>query len=1295
MRTALGSLLAIGLFLGGAADRADAGGLKVGLFKGRRADAIEEIAKTLAEEGMQPHFFSPKDLAEGRIYAYDVLFFGGGWKVSNWTSLAGRMHLVEYVQGRGCGVVFSAFRCGCSARTSIRTIFPEIGEGENKVNASGMIIRDKAHPVTEGLPGRFAHPYWDHTVMKVGPDGQVLATDGDGNVTILCGAVGKGRVVYIGPFLGLDWRGKGIHPMDPNDRRLLLNSIQWVGAAGGKAAGGSPKTSDGVRLKVLRRERIWDWTHDEKGFDRKSGILPQSYYPIELELGDLLIRTRRLFPFAGDAGTSERLLELHEAVVALREELDLNYDQAKRKATARIAEMSLKELVAGKTAWDGSLLFSHQIEPVRKAVAQMERGLERRAEAVRARRAAQEIAGDSKLVPKLIEELEAADAATREHGALELGRIGDKRSVLPLIHRLTDKEYPVRRNAIFALGWMQAKEAVPALLQIAEKSSDVQTKRRAIQALGLIGDGRAADLLTREVRSPDVYARQNAMLSLGWIGDQRAIGPLCRMVREGTEGGWTREDIACAIRSLGHIGDKSAIEILEQAKERHPEKQRGRNFYRTYLAIPEAAEIAIREIENGGRKQQGVIQPELLRQRDNFYWLRGRYNAFYGRFFRYGGKRTPEEIESISRYAKASGITGFIAINQTDRLLEAYPGLRQRYPAFFSREGLKLISYWRRRGTSVLDKAGFEYDVERWGKYPCLGGFWSEEALSWASELGDEEVFRQFLLEKYTGKELSDFGCPSVEQIKVPELNDEGRKSKFLWAEYMEFVSEKGIEAWREAREWLLALRKGTELLYSLSARYTSGGSTYISGYPRVNQVLGANGPQSYGAHSFDNCFNLEMTIDGETRPALGEWYCHQSDCVGRVERGFAASFLHGQCFFEMGWPQIYKHPRTLLICWEKGRAEAAARQFRKGRAIANHIVQGERPKIVAQIYSGRTSTLTYAKGGPDWWGGRCYPYTQNQEGIWEALLQSHLPVDLLWAETTDKEKMAKYRVIILSDARCLSGQEVSNLRDWVKQGGILFATGGTSLHDQWDRPAKNYLLSDVFGADCAESKVSDDVFRHLQRDLKPEKGIGKIKITDATYMRCMEGKQEVEYELRQGFDSIDLTTGRAVGVWPDGDPAVVENKFGEGKCILIAATWPGLSHTGRATTVDPLYRDFWEGARELISGCVSRGLEMAGVVLPLQVENCPKQVEVGLRIQAEKRRWVVQLLNYDPGIAVVKDVVVKVRPPSLERMRVHYPYPAREHVAYETEDEEIRFTVRDFDIHEIVVIECGNPFFR
>lgn len=383
-------------------------------------------------------------------------------------------------------------------------------------------------------------------------------------------------------------------------------------------------------------------------------------------------------------------------------------------------------------------------------------------------------------------------------------------------------------------------------------------------------------------------------------------------------------------------------------------------------------------------------------------------------------------------------------------------------------------------------------------------------------------------------------------------------------------------------------------------------------------------------------------------------------------------------------------------MCWEKSRRASAERQFRKGRAISEYLSPNETltAGLVTLLFSGRTTTLTYGRDTVDGFGGRGrgrhFRYSQNQQAIWESLVLSHLPVDVTWLETQSPEKLARYKVAILSDARSLASREIEWLRTWVEEGGVLSATGGSTLHDQWDRELENYALSDVFGVDYVETRIRppESAYLYVERDLKPHSGIGRIRFVDKSYLEHTEGKSTAEYEKGLGYDVVRVTSGRVVGVWEDGTPAVVENRYGKGLCMFLSSVYPGLSHTTGGWTVDALYKEYWGGAKELMAGCVRRGMQSSKVVSPIDVRSCPETVEVALRRQSRKNRWLVHLLNMDPKVNLVKGVVVSVRPgEGMSPEDVYYPYPQRKRLRYRSKGGELSFRVRNFGVHELIVV--------
>ncbi|MEN9936661.1 MAG: hypothetical protein RLZZ387_3240 [Chloroflexota bacterium] len=111
-----------------------------------------------------------------------------------------------------------------------------------------------------------------------------------------------------------------------------------------------------------------------------------------------------------------------------------------------------------------------------------------------------------------------ATAAQRERIAMLITALGDPEH--PLHHRAADD--------LAALG----EAAVPALNEALRPHRPWLTSYRAAEALGQIGDGRAAGPLLEALRHPNSNVRWSAIRALASVGDARAILELRRVARE-------------------------------------------------------------------------------------------------------------------------------------------------------------------------------------------------------------------------------------------------------------------------------------------------------------------------------------------------------------------------------------------------------------------------------------------------------------------------------------------------------------------------------------------------------------------------------------------------------------------------------------------------------------------------------------------------------------------------------------------------------------------------------------------
>ena len=84
--------------------------------------------------------------------------------------------------------------------------------------------------------------------------------------------------------------------------------------------------------------------------------------------------------------------------------------------------------------------------------------------------------------------------------------------------------------------------------------------------------------------------------------------------------------------------------------------------------------------------------------------------------------------------------------------------------------------------------------------------------------------------------------------------------------------------------------------------------------------------------------------------------------------------------------------------------------------------------------------------------------------GIEQALIQGHVPFDLISVDDTFGEEISRYDLLILPNFTCLSDGQVDFLKGYVKNGGNIVAIGHTSLYDENYQKRWEYGLSEVLG---------------------------------------------------------------------------------------------------------------------------------------------------------------------------------------------------------------------------------------
>jgi HEAT repeat protein len=180
-----------------------------------------------------------------------------------------------------------------------------------------------------------------------------------------------------------------------------------------------------------------------------------------------------------------------------------------------------------------------------------------------------EAPGDKKAaVPHLVAVLKQAPRA-RAEAAARLGEIGDP-SAIPALLAALDRPAPDRdthdanRRIAEALGLLRAKEAVPALVELA-RSRNGFVQVAAVDALGQVGDPRGVDVLVEiaTAEGAEPFTAKKAILALGRIGDPRAGPTVLRMLFDERPGVSFFREASFAASQIGRPMSAPLLAVLE------------------------------------------------------------------------------------------------------------------------------------------------------------------------------------------------------------------------------------------------------------------------------------------------------------------------------------------------------------------------------------------------------------------------------------------------------------------------------------------------------------------------------------------------------------------------------------------------------------------------------------------------------------------------------------------------------------------------------------------------------------
>ncbi|MEA4889601.1 MAG: beta-galactosidase [Clostridiaceae bacterium] len=191
--------------------------------------------------------------------------------------------------------------------------------------------------------------------------------------------------------------------------------------------------------------------------------------------------------------------------------------------------------------------------------------------------------------------------------------------------------------------------------------------------------------------------------------------------------------------------------------------------------------------------------------------------------------------------------------------------------------------------------------------------------------------------------------------------------------------------------------------------------------------------------------------------------------------------------------------------------------------------------------------------------------------GLYQALHDLDLPVDLVWADTVLQSGLAGYKFVFLPFPAAMAADYARVLADYVSGGGTIISEAGAALFDEHSIAT---IESPAFGLDRVFGGCEDDLF-----DLRHEAEAGqtgeKKPVTEQSF--DLEGcgvMAGLSVPGRHWLQTYRIQTGCPVFRWR-GRAAGLVNHYGRGKAYLIGTFFsqsePGLKIVERILQTEGL----------------------------------------------------------------------------------------------------------------------------
>jgi hypothetical protein len=288
--------------------------------------------------------------------------------------------------------------------------------------------------------------------------------------------------------------------------------------------------------------------------------------------------------------------------------------------------------------------------------------------------------------------------------------------------------------------------------------------------------------------------------------------------------------------------------------------------------------------------------------------------------------------------------------------------------------------------------------------------------------------------------------------------------------------------------------------------------------------------------------------------------------------------------------------------------------------------------------------------------------------GAWQLLKDIGYDAEPFLDYEMSGDHLAKYKLMYVPNAPCLSEAQCRMLASYVEWGGTLVATHLTSVADEFGRPRNNYGLSDLFGATLKSGEPLEIPDLYLR--VLPS---GKLIPQDP---------QVMSFQSAPGAEIIGETYDR--GHRRTLGPAVVTRRHGKGQAIYIGS---GLEAVYEETLNESLRAFFHSLLDPILASSRTYELEFRPGLMP-QFASSPDTLLLHL-LANTGNIWKKLLVQEE--FLPVKNVRVRLRLPQGRTAKSVALMWSGAAASWSVRDGWVELTVPQVQVYEVIRVDLGS----